>query len=72
MTGPNLSAWALDHQPLIRFLIGLLLLSGTYCFNRAELMNVGRISVAHPPSQATGGCGASALSTLPITSFKIG
>ena len=32
MTGPNLSAWALDHQPLIRYLIALLLLSGTYAY----------------------------------------
>ncbi len=32
MKGPNLSAWALDHQPLIRYLIGLLLLSGTYAY----------------------------------------
>ena len=32
MTGPNLSAWALDHQPLIRYLIGLLLLSGAYAY----------------------------------------
>jgi hypothetical protein len=26
MTGPNRSAWALDHQALIRYLIGLLLM----------------------------------------------
>jgi multidrug efflux pump len=32
MTGPNLSAWALDHQPLIRYLIALLLLSGAYAY----------------------------------------
>jgi multidrug efflux pump len=32
MTGPNLSAWALNHQPLIRYLIGLLLLSGAYAY----------------------------------------
>ncbi len=32
MTGPNLSAWALDHQPLIRYLIALLLLSGVYAY----------------------------------------
>ena len=32
MTGPNLSAWALDHQPLIRYLIALLLLSGFYAY----------------------------------------
>jgi len=32
MTGPNLSAWALDHQPLIRYLIGLLLLGGVYAY----------------------------------------
>lgn len=32
MKGPNLSAWALDHQALIRYLIGLLLLSGTYAY----------------------------------------
>jgi hypothetical protein len=42
-----------------------------YCCNQAELMNVGWISEAHPPIRA-GGCGASALSTLPITSFKVG
>ncbi|MCB1919248.1 MAG: efflux RND transporter permease subunit [Candidatus Competibacteraceae bacterium] len=33
MTGPNLSAWALDHQPFIRYLIGLLLLSGFYAYS---------------------------------------
>ncbi|MCP5158194.1 MAG: efflux RND transporter permease subunit [Gammaproteobacteria bacterium] len=32
MRGPNLSAWALDHQALIRYLIGLLLLSGAYAY----------------------------------------
>ncbi|MCC8998005.1 MAG: efflux RND transporter permease subunit [Candidatus Contendobacter sp.] len=32
MTGPNLSAWALNHQALIRYLIGLLLLSGAYAY----------------------------------------
>jgi len=32
MTGPNLSAWALDHQPLIRYLIGFLLLSDAYAY----------------------------------------
>lgn len=32
MKGPNLSAWALNHQALIRYLIGLLLLSGAYAY----------------------------------------
>jgi len=32
MKGPNLSAWALDHQALMRYLIGLLLLSGAYAY----------------------------------------
>ena len=41
-----------------------------YCFNQTELTNVvGWISEAHPPSRAmTGGCGASALSALPVKS----
>jgi multidrug efflux pump len=32
MKGPNLSAWAISHPPLIRYLIGLLLLSGAYAY----------------------------------------
>jgi len=30
--GPNLSAWAISHPALIRYLIGLLLLSGAYAY----------------------------------------
>lgn len=32
MKGFNLSAWALDHQPLIRYLIVVLMLSGVYAY----------------------------------------
>ncbi len=32
MKGPNLSAWAISHPALIRYLIGLLLLSGAYAY----------------------------------------
>ncbi|HRY14310.1 MAG: efflux RND transporter permease subunit [Candidatus Competibacteraceae bacterium] len=32
MKGPNLSAWAINHPPLIRYLIGLLLLGGAYAY----------------------------------------
>jgi multidrug efflux pump len=32
MKGPNLSAWAIGHPPLIRYLIGVLLLSGAYAY----------------------------------------
>lgn len=32
MKGPNLSAWAISHPPLIRYLIGLLLLGGVYAY----------------------------------------
>ncbi|HOW76249.1 MAG TPA: efflux RND transporter permease subunit [Candidatus Competibacteraceae bacterium] len=32
MTGPNLSAWAIHHPALIRYLMGLLLLSGAYAY----------------------------------------
>lgn len=32
MKGPNLSAWAINHPALIRYLIGLLLLSGAYAY----------------------------------------
>ena len=32
MKGPNLSAWAINHPSLIRYLIGLLLLSGAYAY----------------------------------------
>jgi len=32
MKGPNLSAWAIRHPALIRYLIGLLLLSGAYAY----------------------------------------
>ena len=32
MKGPNLSAWAISHAPLIRYLMGLLLLSGAYAY----------------------------------------
>lgn len=32
MKGPNLSAWAISHPALIRYLIGVLLLSGAYAY----------------------------------------
>lgn len=32
MKGPNLSAWAINHPALIRYLIGLLLLGGAYAY----------------------------------------
>lgn len=32
MKGPNLSAWAISHPALIRYLIGLLLFSGAYAY----------------------------------------
>lgn len=32
MKGPNLSAWAINHPPLIRYFIGLLLFSGSYAY----------------------------------------
>jgi hypothetical protein len=32
VTGPNLSAWAINHPALIRYLMGLLLLSGAYAY----------------------------------------
>ncbi len=32
MKGPNLSAWAINHPPLIRYFIGLLLFSGAYAY----------------------------------------
>ncbi|HRX72112.1 MAG: efflux RND transporter permease subunit [Candidatus Competibacteraceae bacterium] len=32
MKGPNLSAWVIGYPALIRYLVGLLLLSGAYAY----------------------------------------